>query len=86
MDIEVHATDVLRVRDEIINVYCPTAVLVSRAGGALTLAVPKGSLGKGLEDMLTKISSEAWILTWSIRQTTMEEIFLTVTNTDTLSL
>ncbi|ESU39473.1 Putative amino acid ABC transporter ATP-binding protein [Giardia duodenalis] len=86
LDIEVHATDVLRVRDEIINVYCPTAVLVSRAGGALTLAVPKGSLGKGLEDMLTKISSEAWILTWSIRQTTMEEIFLTVTNTDTLSL
>ena len=86
LDIEVHSTDVLRVRDEIVNVYCPAAVLVSRAGGALTLAIPKGNLGKGLEGMLNKISSADWILTWSIRQTTMEEIFLTIASINMPSL
>ncbi|TNJ28155.1 ABC transporter family protein [Giardia muris] len=80
LDIEVDPKDVLRVRDELISVYCPKAILVSRAGGTLTLAVPKSEAAGDLKKLLDGIMERDYIVDWSIRQTTLEEIFLAVTS------
>lgn len=52
---DVDEGDVLRVRDELINTYYPQAVLVGKAGGHLTLAVPKTSDSQAMCTFLQKI-------------------------------
>lgn len=75
---DVDEGDVLRVRDELINTYYPQAVLVGKAGGHLTLAVPKTSDSQAMCTFLQKIEGSAFIREWSIRQTTLEEVFLSI--------
>ncbi|KAE8301880.1 ATP-binding cassette protein 5 [Giardia duodenalis] len=78
LDMDVDEGDVLRVRDELINTYYPQAVLVGKAGGHLTLAVPKTSDSQAMCTFLQKIEGSAFIREWSIRQTTLEEVFLSI--------
>ena len=81
LDIDVDERDVLRVRDELVNIYYPQAVLIGRAGGHLTLAVPKTSDGQAMCTFLQKIETSPFIHEWSIRQTTLEEVFLSIART-----
>lgn len=71
-------SDVLRVRDELVMPYCPEALLVGRTGGNLCLAVPRTLDANSMYVFLQRIEETPYVKDWSIRQTTLEEVFLAI--------
>lgn len=82
-DAERCISNVLRVRNELVMPIIPEARLISKTGGHLTLALPRTISSKQLEDFLIAVESACenqpeLVRDWSLRQTTLEEVFLAI--------
>ena len=72
-------SDVLRIRDELVQPYMPQALLVGRTGGHLTLAIPRSVGIDALQGFLRVCEQRTDIVkSWGVRQTTLEEVFLAI--------
>ena len=72
-------SDVLRIRDELVQPYMSQALLVGRTGGHLTLAIPRNVGIDALQGFLRVCEQRTDIVkSWGVRQTTLEEVFLAI--------
>eukprot|EP00768_Dysnectes_brevis_P002419 gnl/Dysnectes_brevis/1832_a2102_2559.p1 GENE.gnl/Dysnectes_brevis/1832_a2102_2559~~gnl/Dysnectes_brevis/1832_a2102_2559.p1 ORF type:complete len:918 (-),score=351.25 gnl/Dysnectes_brevis/1832_a2102_2559:102-2798(-) len=69
-------SDVMRIKTELVDPFCPEALLIGRTGGHLTLALPRTLPVERLQDFLGRVEAANHIVKdWSVRQSTLEECF-----------
>eukprot|EP00767_Chilomastix_cuspidata_P008398 gnl/Chilomastix_cuspidata/963.p1 GENE.gnl/Chilomastix_cuspidata/963~~gnl/Chilomastix_cuspidata/963.p1 ORF type:complete len:1064 (-),score=269.88 gnl/Chilomastix_cuspidata/963:595-3528(-) len=82
-DVENEVNNVPLVHSEVIQPYMPHGRLIGRTGGHLTIALPRTLTPDQLETFLEFLDRMAReqpevVCDWSLRQTTLEEVFLAV--------